>query len=184
MAKKAITEKINQQQNITLGSTNKVQSLMTNFLKQETNSTIDTNKLPSNKTANSKVHAVSKPIDKMALGEMLAELQKTKNLVVGNKILLAVAWCREDERRLFEMFPEVLMFDVTSGKNSEGRPLGVSSSCDYNMDVFTPFRVFMPSECRWVFLWIFKTAIPYLLGNAVLSRVQLVLTDGDSKIYN
>ena len=60
------------------------------------------------------------------------------------------------------------MFDVTSGTNSEGRPLGVSSACDGNMDVFTPFCVFMPSECQQVFDWIISTAIPYLLGVDVL----------------
>ena len=128
-------------------------------------------------------YKLSNVSDKMALGEILLELQRTKNLVVGNKILLSVAWCREDERKLFEMFPEVIMFDVTHGTNSEGRPLGVSSSCDGNMEVFTPFRVFMPSECQWVFQWIISTAIPSLLGTESLSRVQLFLTDGDSKIY-
>ena len=114
---------------------------------------------------------------------MLAELQKTKNLIVGNKVLLAVAWCRNDERRLFQMFPEVFMFDITHGTNKEARPLGKSSSCNSNMNMFTPFRVFMPSECHWVFIWIFKTAISFLLGLEALSRVQLVLSDGDPKIY-
>ena len=65
------------------------------------------------------------------------------------------------------------MFDVTNGTNSEGRPLGVFSACDGNMDVFTPFLVFMTSECQWVFDWIISTAIPYLLGVEVLLRVQL-----------
>ena len=75
------------------------------------------------------------------------------------------------------------MFDITHGTNSEGRPLGISSSCDSNMNVFTPFRVFMPSECPWVLMWIFKTAIPYLLGLEALYHIQLVLSDDDPKIY-
>ena len=41
----------------------------------------------------------------------------------------------------------------------------------------------MPSERCWVFRWIWGTAIPTLLGRHDLTRVQLVLTDGDSKIY-
>jgi hypothetical protein len=39
------------------------------------------------------------------------------------------------------------MFDVTFGTNTESRPLSVSASMDGNMNVFTPFRVFMPSQC-------------------------------------
>ena len=41
----------------------------------------------------------------------------------------------------------------------------------------------MPSECQWVFDWIFTTVIPYLLGTESLRRVQLFLSDGDPKIY-
>jgi hypothetical protein len=64
--------------------------------------------------------------EKLALGDTLASLLDT--LRVGQKILLGVAWCREDERQLFELFPEVLMFDVTFGTNTESQPLGVSAS--------------------------------------------------------
>ena len=76
------------------------------------------------------------------------------------------------------------MFDVTFGTNVESRPLGVTASMDGNMNVFTPFRVFMPSQCQWVFHWIFGTAMPSLLGNDALSWIQIFLSDGDSKIYN
>jgi hypothetical protein len=106
--------------------------------------------------------------EKLALGDTLASLSDT--LRVGQKILLGVAWCREDERQLFELFPEVLMFDVTFGTNTESQPLGVSASMDGNMNVFTPFRVFVPSQCQWVFDWIIGNAMPSLLGNS-LKRV-------------
>jgi hypothetical protein len=106
-----------------------------------------------------------------------------KRLKVGQKILLAVAWVREDEKRLFELFPEVLMVDVTYGTNNEGRPLLVSAAFDKDMKSFTPLRAFLPSECRWVFRWMWGTAIPTLLGRDNLLRVQLVLSDGDMNIY-
>ena len=190
MAKKAIAEKLDDPDYIKKKKKNKMQTLMTNFLKEETSALNDKNDCTvqiqlnvPDKYKNKRSYSISKPIDKKALGEMLAELQKTKNLIVGNKVLLAVAWCRNDERRLFQMFPEVFMFDITHGTNKEGRPLGISSSCDSNMNVFTPFRVFMPSECHWVFIWIFKTAIPFLIGLEALARVQLVLSNGDSKIF-
>ena len=102
---------------------------------------------------------------------------------VGQKLLLAVAWVRADEKLLFEIYPEVLMIDVTYGTNSECRPLGLTACVDADMRSFTPLRVFMPSECCWVFRWIWETAIPTLLGRQNLTRVQLVLSDGDAKIY-
>ena len=118
---------------------------------------------------------------KLALGETLASLSET--LLVGQKVMLAVAWSREDERQLFEKFPEILMMDVTFGTNSETRPLCMTAGLDGNMNVFTPVRAFMPSQCQWVFDWIFSTALPRLMGSS-LQRVQICLTDGDSKIYN
>ena len=75
------------------------------------------------------------------------------------------------------------MIDVTYGTNSEGRPLGLTACVDADMKSFTPLRAFMPSECSWVFRWIWETAIPTLLGRQNLTRVQLVLSDGDAKIY-
>ena len=116
------------------------------------------------------------------LGEILPPLME--HLKVGQKVLLAVAWVRDDERRLFELYPEVLMMDVTYGTNREGRPLGTSCSFDQNMNIFSPFRAFLPSECQWVFQWLWEIAIPKLLPIEALRRVQVVLTDGDSKIYN
>jgi len=76
------------------------------------------------------------------------------------------------------------MFDVTFGTNNEGRPIGVTASPDGEMNVFTPIRAFLPSQCRWVFDWIFRTVFPSLLGREPLKRLQLLLTDGDEKIYN
>jgi len=120
--------------------------------------------------------------DKLVLGIFLSPLQA--HLKVGQKILLAVAWAREDEIQMFEQYPEVLMFDVTMSTNNEARPEGIAASVDGNMQVFTPFRVFLPSQCGWVFDWVFGSAAPTLLGAQNLRRLQLLLTDGDSKMYN
>jgi hypothetical protein len=122
------------------------------------------------------------PEEELQVESMLSPIYE--RLVVGQKILLAVIWVREDEKRLFELFPEVLMLDVTFGTNSEGRPLAVTASFDASLKTFSPIRAFLPSECQWVFLWMWTTAIPTLLGHDNINRTQLVLTDGDSKIYN
>lgn len=120
--------------------------------------------------------------DALDIGLTLCPIQR--ELRVGQKILLAVAWVRDDERRLFELFPEVFVVDVTYGTNREGRPLITSCAFDQNMKTFTPIRSFAPSECGWVFQWYFETAVPSLLPKEALSRTQLVITDGDTKMYN
>jgi hypothetical protein len=81
------------------------------------------------------------------------------------------------------MFPEIFMLDVTHATNIEARPLAVSASIDANMETFTPVRAFLPSECQWVFHWLWASAIPSLLGPENIRRIQLVLSDGDPKIY-
>ena len=134
-------------------------------------------------TTNNEVMQLEKNSDKMELGTVLAKISKHKKLKVGQKILVCVGWCRKGEKRMFEMFPSVLMFDVTFKTNNEKRPLGVFAGIDQNMDVFTPMRVFMPSECQWVFSWIIGVAMISLLEREPLSRTKFFLTDGDSKIY-
>lgn len=76
------------------------------------------------------------------------------------------------------------MLDVMFGTNIESRPLGVTAAMDDNLNVFTPIRIFMPSQCQWVFDWIIATALASLLGEDSLQSVQIFLTDGDSKMYN
>ena len=118
--------------------------------------------------------------DKNGLGEALHSIRD--NLTVGKKVLLAVAWSREDERKLFSKFPEVMMIDVTMGTNSQGLPEAVICCPGPDMKIYTPVRAFLPSQCQWVFGWIWGTAIPILLGRDKLQRTQLVLSDGDCKI--
>ena len=52
--------------------------------------------------------------------------------------------------RLFEMFPEIFMLDVTHATNIVARPLAVCASIAANMETFTPMRAFLSSECQWV----------------------------------
>ncbi len=103
--------------------------------------------------------------------------------VPGGKILLAVAWTTVDEQRLFNCFPEVICADVTLKTNSERRPLFVFAGKDSNFQTFTAFRAFLPSECRWVFNWLWNTVIREFFPSSALERVRLVITDGDENIY-
>lgn len=128
-------------------------------------------------------HALKTAVDKLALGSSLNTIMSHLKVDAGQKILIGVAWATQRERRMFDLFPEILQIDVTHQTNREGRPLAVTCSFDGNREVFTPVRAFLPSECKWVFNWLFAEAIPTLLGKEALRRTQLVLSDGDPKIY-
>ena len=133
-------------------------------------------------TAGGSTFEISSSLDKLSLQSILLGIKH--RLKVGKKVLLAVAWTRADERRLFELFPEVLVVDVTFGTNDEARPQWGSAAFDGNMKVFTPVRAFLPSQCKWVFDWLFGSSMPFLLGKDTLSRIRLVLSDGNEKIYS
>ena len=62
-------------------------------------------------------HELNTDESQLAFVETLTSL--SQKLTEGTKVLLGVAWCRNDERKLFEQFPEVLMLDVTFGTNAE-----------------------------------------------------------------
>jgi hypothetical protein len=104
-------------------------------------------------------------------------------LSVDQSILLAVGWISDNERRLVSMFPEVLFMDVTSQTNNEKRGLFVVAGKDSCARGFTATRIFLPSEQKWVFSWIFGYALPFLFGHSVLKRNKIVITDGDSNMY-
>ncbi|CAB9510893.1 unknown protein [Seminavis robusta] len=119
--------------------------------------------------------------EKVGIAEALLAMKQ--DMQVGKKVFLACAWCTEEERKLFQKYPEVLMVDVTFQTNNQGRPLFTSCSPGRDMFFFTPLRAYLPSQCRWVFSWLFGSAIPLLLGMYSLARTQLVLSDGDPNIY-
>ena len=105
-----------------------------------------------------------------------------ERLRVGQK-LLSVAWVRA-KKTTFGLYPEVLMIDDTYGTNSEGLPLGIIACFYPDMRSFTPLRTFLClrnvvgcSDGIW------ETAIPTLLGRKYLTRILLLRTDGDSKMY-
>jgi hypothetical protein len=105
------------------------------------------------------------------------------NMQVGSKLLLAIAWVKGSERRLFELFPELVVADITAGTNNEKRPLFLIVGRDSNLKNFTALRAFLPSECRWVFHWLWDKAVPWLLGPENVKRTELILTDGDGNLY-
>jgi len=99
------------------------------------------------------------------------------------RILLAVAWATDREKKFAQKFPEVLFVDATSSTNVEKRELVLVCGKDSNNSGFTAMRVFVPSEKQWVYNWLYNDAIPTLLGHVCISQNKLVLTDGDRNNY-
>ena len=96
---------------------------------------------------------------------------------------MAGAWIHEKEKHLFDLFPQVLMSDITNGTNSEKRPFCMVLGCDRDNKYPMFLKCFMPSIQRWIFDWFYHTAMPILLGRQNLQKVQLFLTDGAVNEY-
>jgi hypothetical protein len=99
-------------------------------------------------------------------------------------MLLFVTWGSDEDLRYITMFPEVLSIDTTYGTNREKRPLLVFSGTDNNRKNFTVLCAFLPYKCEWVFRYIFEIAIPSLIGEATVERINQMNTDGERQIYN
>ena len=79
------------------------------------------------------------------------------------------------------MFSEVLHIDCTSDTNVESCPHLTITGRDSTGSMFMAVRVSLPNERAWVFRWIFQTVMPTLLGREYISRVNVMITDGDSQ---
>jgi len=95
-------------------------------------------------------------------------IRQNMRLTDSQSLFLALAWITDMEHRLVHMFPEVLFMDVTSQTNNEKRGLFLAAGKDSNAQAFTACRIFLPSEQRWMFQWIFSHALPFLFGPSVL----------------
>jgi hypothetical protein len=102
----------------------------------------------------------------------------------SDAMLLVVAWGSDEDLRYITMFPEVLSINTTYGTNRERRPLLVFSGTENTRKNFTALCAFLPSDCEWVFRYLFEVAIPSLIGEATLERINQVNTDCDRQIYN
>ena len=96
-------------------------------------------------------------------------------------ILIGCCWVLPEGRRLFHAFPEVVCVDGTHETNNESRQLVRLSVKDSNGKVTVVVRCIAPNERSWFFRWLFREALPVLLGAQSLHSVKLIMTDGDSQ---
>ena len=117
-------------------------------------------------------HKVNNQNDKDSYGSLTSEDTNCietwrKKLKIGDedKILVAFAWCHDDEKRKMLMFPEFWATDMTFGLNIERRQLLTVAGVDGNCKSFTGLRVWMPSKQRVAYQWALSTALPVLIYN-------------------
>jgi hypothetical protein len=114
-------------------------------------------------STNNEVHDVTIPNtgDKVdgpdAYVERVRQALKIPNT---QKLLLAVAWCTDEERRMATHFPEIMGIDVTEQMNNEKRPLLVLGGLTNVNKNFMSCQAFLPSQQRWVLDWFLSTALP------------------------
>jgi hypothetical protein len=100
--------------------------------------------------------------------EILTWRQKLK-IQDSENILVSFAWCHDDEKRKFLMFPEYLAIDMTFGLNKERRNLVTFAGVDGHNKAFTALRCWMPSKKYVAYHWAVREAFPTLMGMKVCS---------------
>jgi hypothetical protein len=100
-----------------------------------------------------------------------------------DQILVAFAWCHDDEKRKMLMFPEFWATDMTFGLNIECRQLLTVAGVDGNCKSFTGLRVWMPSKQRVAYQWALSTALPVLVGETTcLLRNKVIASEDEAAL--
>ena len=98
-------------------------------------------------------------------------------------LLVAFAWCHDEELRLARMFPEFMACDTTFGVTKEQRNLFLFAGIDGNNKTFTAMRCFMPSKELRAYNWAMRAALPILLTQKTLSLNHCIASDAEYAIY-
>jgi hypothetical protein len=82
--------------------------------------------------------------------------RKSLYLTESDCSLFYAAWITNKELRNKIMFPELLSVDTTGDTNIEDRMLMIVAWLDSTRRNFSSLRAFLPSECPWVFHFLFS----------------------------
>ena len=110
-------------------------------------------------------------------GEEHMDLMHTgssRNMSPSSKMMVALAWVMETDRRYFKLYPEVIMIDIIENTNNEKRPMLLVVAKDADGETFVVMRVYLPQQRRWIFKWIFDFCFRRLLGTFNCANVQLI----------
>jgi hypothetical protein len=102
----------------------------------------------------------------------------------SDAMLVFLDWGSDENLRYITIFPEVLSIDTTYGMNREKRPLLVFAGTNNNRKNFTALHAFLPSECEWVFHYVFEVSIPSLIGEATVECINQINTYGQTNLQS
>ena len=122
-------------------------------------------------------------IDKDNMMGMTQDHCRTLKMTVNQELLISIAWIMPKEVRLFKLFPEVMFVDCTGKTNKEKLFLFTVTGQSSSATMFTVLRALIPNQRTWMFKWLFSVVFPALLDQEVLSRVNMIISDGDSHEY-
>jgi hypothetical protein len=122
--------------------------------------------------------------DRNEVTQVAGDILDRLSIAAGTKLLLCALWVTEKGLKYFSKFPSVLGLDTTQGTNSEKRPLARGTAKNMLRNNIPFLNCFLPSECQWVWHWLFQEGLPQLITQPVLHSIRIVLTDGDDNIYN
>ena len=150
------------------------------YVKHDMNSGFVTYK----KNKNSTVNSFPSSDEYTSVYKADVDLWRKKLEISGSKqLLVAFAWCHDDEFRMTKMFPEFLACDVTFGVNKEQRNLFLLVGVDGSNKVFTAFHCFMQSKQMRAYSWALIVAARHLLTDNVLELNSCLACDGESAMF-
>ena len=124
-----------------------------------------------------------KPSEVKAITKYCIDHQDVMELTSAQHLMIAICWVLPQEKRLFDLYPEVLFIDITSDSNKEKRPLFTVTGRTTAGTMYTLMRAFLPNEKTWIFRWLFSIVLPNSFKKETLKRVRVMITDGDSQEY-
>jgi hypothetical protein len=95
----------------------------------------------------------------------------------GKKILVALAWMHDEDKRSLKMFPEMLGADVTFGICKEQRNLFRIVGINGDFKAYEAMNCFMPSKQYRAYEWAINHAFPQLISSDVLRLNSLIASD-------
>jgi hypothetical protein len=125
--------------------------------------------------------AILEPTEMASVHDYTNRVRASQNYEDDQEVMVAFAWVRPFEMKRFRLFPFVIHLDGTKCTNNERRVLFTVSGRDSMGKQFVFLRAFIPNETAWMFKWLFGNVMPTLLGEDLLRRVRMVITDGDSQ---
>lgn len=93
-------------------------------------------------------------------------------------------WRTDDDLKLMSAHPNVIMFDTTCKTNVKNKHFGYGSGRTLNHNWFKGFSFFLDSLQTRDFHWLWAIALPAIIDESVRSRLQVVVTDGDSNMID